>query len=169
MGLISISSLVIKPMLAFLLLLSLLAVGSCNSKMESKPTQLSDWDVLLQANGYWEWEGSTTLGKTLTPTSVGFGRELIFKCDGLVHIYHNQQPALQPTYQLSAGVLSRCGIQPQPIAVPLVRYTAESQIPNNDLRTYLIRLSPTDTTLSITGELACVDGGYYETYRWRRH
>ena len=53
--------------------------------------------------------------------------------------------------------------------MPLVRYAAEPQIPNNDLRVYSIRLSPTDTTLSITSELACVDGGSYETYRWHRH
>ena len=158
-----------KKKFSYVLLLSLLAAGSCKSKTDPKPAQLSDMDVLLKSNGYWQWEGSATLGSTLTPTSVGFSRELIFKGDGLVHIYHNRQPAIRPAYQLSNGVLSQCGTNPQPIAVPLVRYAAEPQIPNNELRTYSIRLSPTDTTLDITGESACVDGGYYETYRWHRH
>lgn len=154
-----------RLILSHLLLVSLLAAGSCKSKSDPQPT-IGDADVLMQANGYWEWVKGASLGGLLTPASVGFSRELIFKNDGFVHIFHNRQAAIQPIYQLSTSVLSQCG---QQIAVPLVRYAAEPQIPNNDLRVYSIRLSPTDTTLSITGELACVDGGSYETYRWHRH
>ena len=146
-------------------LLALVLGGSCRSKHDPQPA-ISDADVLMQSNGYWQWESSVTLGAQLTPTGVGFSRELIFKNDGLVHIFHNHQPAIQPAYQLSSGVLSQCN---QHIAVSLVRYAAEPQIPNNELRTYRINLSPTDTTLSITGAAACVDGGYYEMYRWHRH
>lgn len=154
-----------KSSLSLLLLALLLAVGSCKSKSDPQPT-IADTDVLMHANGYWAWESSTTLGGQITPASVGFSRELIFKSDSLVHIFHNLQATAQPTYQLSTGVLSSCG---QTIAVPLVRYVAEPQIPNNELRSYFIRLSPTDTMLSITGAAACLDGGYYELYRWHRH
>ena len=154
-----------KPILSNLLLVSLLAVGSCKSKSDPQPT-IADTDVLMQASGYWEWESSVSLGGRLTPASVGFSRELIFKSYGLVHIFHNHQAAIRPTYQLSTGVLSQCG---QQTTVPLVRYAAEPQIPNNELRTYLIRLTPTDTILSINGVLACTNGGSYETYRWHRH
>lgn len=157
-----------RLILSHLLLVSLLAVGSCKSKSDPQPA-ITDTDVLMQANGCWQWESSKTRGGQLTPASVGFSRELIFKRDGLVHIYHNRQPFTQPAYWLSTGMLSQCGAPPQPITVPLVRYAAEPQIPNNDLRTYSIRLSPTDTTLSITGESACIDGGSCEIYRWHRH
>ena len=109
------------------------------------------------------------MSRQLTAASVGFSRELIFKTDGLVHIYHNQQPAMQPVYKLSLDVLSQCGTQPPQLRINLVHYTVEPQIPSNELHEYIIRLSPTDTILSIKGELACVDKGYYETYRWHRH
>ena len=155
--------------LLLLLLTSLAITGGCKSKTDPKPAQISDRDVLMQADGHWEWESSARMMSQLTPASIGFSRQLIFKPDGLVHIYHNRQPFIQPVYQLSYGVLSQCGASPQPISVPFVRYAAEPQIPNNDLRTYSIRLSPTDTTLYITGESACIDGGAYETYRWHRH
>lgn len=146
-------------------LLFLLLDGGCLFKHDTQPA-ISNEDILMQSNGYWQWESSGTRGTQLTPTSVGFSRELIFENDGLVHIFHNRQPAVQPAYQLSSGVLSQCN---QQTAVPLVRYTAEPKIPNNDLRTYSIRLSSTDTTLSITGAAACTDAGYNELYRWHRH
>ena len=126
-------------------------------------------DMLLQSTGYWAWQSSTGMSRQLTPASVGFSRELIFKTDGLVHINHNRQPAMQPVYKLSLDVLSQCGTQPPPLGINLVHYTAEPQIPSDELHEYIIRLSPTDTILSIKGELACVDKGYYETYRWHRH
>ena len=155
-----------KPVPYTFLFLNLLMVSSCTSNNEPKPPESStaDLDVLVKTHGYWEWESSVSMGSSLKPSTIGFTRQLVFKSDSLVHIYHNQQLFAQPRYDLSAGLLSRCG-QPQ-ITVPLVRYTAEAQLPNNDLRTYLIQASPTDTTLSITGEAACVDGGYYENYRW---
>lgn len=153
-----------------LVLLALLIEGGCKSNHEPQPSaELADTDVLMHAQGYWEWERSASFRSTITPASLGFSRQLIFKKNGFVHIYHNRQPALQPAYQLSNGVLTYCAPQPQPIAVTLVRYTAEPQVPNNDLRSYLIRLSPTDTTLNLVGEAACVDGGAYESYRWHRH
>lgn len=158
-----------KPFTFCLLLLPLLAASSCATKTDPKPAQISDLDVLLQSSGYWEWQSSASRGSQLTPSSVRFNRELIFKTDGLVHIYHNRQPFLQPAFQLSTGALKLCGAPPQPTNALLVRYTAESQIPNDDLRAYSIRLSSTDTTLRIQGESACVDGGRFETYRWHRH
>jgi len=160
-----------KAALPSFLFLSLLLVGGCKSKPQAdpEPAQLGDMDMLLHSTGYWEWQNSASMTSQLTPASVGFSRELIFKSDGLVHIYHNRQPAMQPVYKFSFGVLSQCGTQPQPPNVILLYYTAEPQIPNNELREYLIHLSPNDTTLSINGELACVNRGYYETYRWRRH
>ena len=126
-------------------------------------------DMLLHSTGYWEWQSSASTASKLTPASVGFSRELIFKSDRLVHIYHDRQPFIQPAYIYSFGTLNQCTTQPQPPSVILLRYIAEPQIPNNELREYVIRFSPNDTTLSINGEFACVDRGYYESYRWHRH
>lgn len=153
-----------------LLLMAALAItGGCKSKTDPKPAQISDRDALMQSDGYWEWESSANTTSQLTPASVGFSRQLIFKHDGLLHIYHNRQPAMQPPYKFSFSVAGQCSSQPQSSSVILLYYTAEPQIPNNEFREYLIRLSPNDTTLRINGELACINKGYYETYRWRRH
>lgn len=116
-----------RLILSHLLLVIMLAVGSCKSKSDPQPA-IADTDVLMQANGYWQWENSKTRGGQLTPASVGFSRELIFKNDGRVHIFHNRQATIQPAYRLSIGVLNLCG---QQIAAPLVNYAAEPQIPNN--------------------------------------
>ena len=101
-----------QPIISNLLLVSLLAVGSCKSKADPQPT-IGDADVLMQANGYWEWVKSASLGGLLTPASVGFSRELIFKNDGFVHIFHNRQAAIQrikpvwPANFRAAGALRR--------------------------------------------------------------
>ena len=97
-------------------------------------------DMLLQSTGYWAWQSSTGMSRQLTPASVGFSRELIYKTDGLVHIYHNQQPAMQPVYKLSLDVLSQCGTQPPPLGINLVHYTAEPQIPSDELHEYIYSL-----------------------------
>ena len=76
---------------------------------------------------------------------------------------------MQPVYKFSFGALSQCNTQPPPLSIIMLHYTAEPQIPNNKFREYLIHISPSDTTLSINGELACIDKGNYETYRWHRH
>ena len=109
------------------LFLNLLMISSCTSNNDPKPPEstTTNLDVLVKAHGYWEWKSSISMGSSLTPITVGFTRQLVFKSDSLVHIYHNQQLFAQPRYGLGAGLLSRCG-QPQ-IAVPLVRYTAEAQ------------------------------------------
>ena len=150
---------------ALLLTLGLAGAAGCKSTTDPTPKQFGDADVLMRAHGYWEWESSVGLNSRLTPAVVGFSRQLTFQQDSLVHIYHNRQPFGQPPFHLSYGVLNRCGTAQ--ILFPLVRYKAESQVPNTDLRTYSIRLA-TDTTLLIAGETACVDGGLYETYRWHR-
>ncbi|OGX80871.1 hypothetical protein BEN47_06350 [Hymenobacter lapidarius] len=144
------------------------SLAGCNASHDPKPDTISDADVLMQANGYWEWESSGGFRWQRTPASVGFSRQLVFKSDGKVHIYHNRQPELQAAYQLSTGVHGNCQPpQPQPVAVPMVRYTAETQFPNSDLRTYGIALSAIDTTLYIAGLGLCVDIGAAERYRWR--
>ncbi|OGX85912.1 hypothetical protein BEN48_13945 [Hymenobacter glacialis] len=121
----------------------------------------------MKATGYWEWESSTTRGARLTPASVGFSRQLVFKSDGKVHIYHNRQPELQAVYRLSQEVDACQPPQPQPVAVPMVRYTAEAQFPNSDLRRYGIALAAADTTLYVDGVGLCTDTGAAERYRWR--
>ena len=104
---------IMKPSISCLVLLALLIEGGCKSKTEPQPSaELADTDALMHAQGYWEWERSADFSSTVTPASLGFSRQLIFKNDGLVHIYHNRQPALQPAYQLSNGVLPRCGRLP---------------------------------------------------------
>lgn len=157
-----------------LLLLSIIAVNGCKSKKDPTPDPValittepfdSESDILSRSHGYWEWLRSFSVNGTITPTSVGFTRQLVFKGDGRVYINHNQQFAIQRAYVLSTSVPTRCGAQsPQ----SLIKYGAEPQIKNDSLRLYRVAKSLTDTTLSIIGETACVDGGMYESYRWHR-
>ncbi|GAB3580069.1 hypothetical protein [Hymenobacter daeguensis] len=154
-----------------LLLLSLLAVGSCKSspaKPEPAPKPAvvpltGGNDELARAHGYWEWLQNVRMSGTITPTETGFTRQLIFKADGHLDIYHNRQLVLKPSFALRTGLTHICV---SPVAQPLVEYTAEPQVPNDPLRRYRLNFSATDTTLTITGESNCVDGGAVEYYRW---
>ena len=72
-----------KTPLLYLLLLGML-VESCKSKPQNdpKPAQIADMDILIHSTGYWEWQSSISPTNQLTPASVGFSRELVFKGDG---------------------------------------------------------------------------------------
>ncbi|WP_035562799.1 hypothetical protein [Hymenobacter sp. IS2118] len=147
----------------------ILAISACSTTPDPSPVILADTDVLMKANGYWEWQSSSGFRWQQTPASVGFSRQLVFKSDGKVHIYHNHQPELQAVYRLSTGVNNNCQPpQPQPVAVPMIEYTAEPQFLNNGLRTYGISVSANDSMLYITNTALCADGGAAELYHWRK-
>jgi hypothetical protein len=157
------------------LLTSLAIASGCQSKTEPAPEPVPtaktepfdiESDIFSRAHGYWEWTRSINGGgrAPFTPASVGFTRQLVFKGDSMVHIYHNQTPALTPIFHLHVG--SVCSSNPR----PLIDFDAESVVPNNRIRSYsvsrAIYSTRTDTTLTIVGERACVDGGQYEYYIW---
>ena len=133
-----------------------------------RPTEPGDlpanYDVLAQDQGYWEWERNVTEGPVVSPATTGFSRQLVFGADGQLIIRHNGQAHSQVSYQLSTGTFPRCGT-PQPV-LPLVTFAPEPQVPNNERKSYTVDITATGRTLSLVGEDACTDGGYYESYTW---
>lgn len=126
----------------------------------------ANYDALAQEQGYWEWERNSTEGPTVAPATVGFTRQLTFAPNGQLIIRHNGQVHSQITYQLSSGTFPRCGAQ-QP-TLPIVTFTPEAQVPNNERKSYAVETTPTGRELYLTGEDACTDGGYYEYYTWHK-
>ncbi len=141
--------------------LTLLSATGCHSIGDE--VQPRHYDALALETGHWEWDAST-LGWTgkRTPASMGFTRQLVFSADGYVLIQHNGKLNKQTSYQLSMGNLSKCSTQ----QVPIIAYKTDSDVPNNDRKTYSISKTDTGQQLSLVGEDACVDGGAYETYHW---
>jgi hypothetical protein len=146
--------------------------GGCKSKTEPLPKPAvvaatepfdSESDIFSRSHGYWEWVRSTGLNFRATPASVGFTRQLTFKGDSMVYIFHDQKPEMHPQYHLHAGP-SRCSSNSR----PLVDFDAEPQIRNNRIRVYTITRTSIDTTITITGEMECTDGGNFEKYQWHR-
>ena len=155
-----------------LLLAGVTIAGGCKSKTEPQPDPAplattepfdTESDVFSRSHGYWEWINSTLLIGQITPTSVGFTRQLVFKGDSIVYIFHNQKLEMQPTYHLHAGP-TRCS-QPNR---PLVDFNAEPKLLNSYVRTYDITRTAADTTLRIMGEAICLDAGAIERYKWHR-
>lgn len=164
-----------------ILLLALLAGGSCSKKSPAparpappappvpKPLD-KDSDMLIKANGHWEWEKSVlAFGHQVKPADVGYTRQLIFKADGQVYIHHNNQLVMEPTYQVS----NNQGVICVGIMRPFVQYNGEtdSKLRNNSFRSYHISVPPesigTDTLMKLTGDGVCVDRAVTEYYRWQ--
>lgn len=154
----------ILPAFALLLVTASLGTG-CKKADDVQPdANANGYDYFAQDAGHWEWESSATEGPLVTPATKGFTRQLVFSRPGLLLIGRDGQPFMQVGYRLSTGPLPRCG-QPQ-ANVPIVTFTAEPDVWNNDRKTYSLMQTANGLTLTLVGEDACFDGGYHETYRW---
>jgi hypothetical protein len=140
---------------------ALLSVTGCQSIGDE--VQPRNYDALALENGHWEWD-ATGLGWAgrRTPASMGFTRQLVFSADGKVLIQHDGKLNKRTSYQLSMGDLQRCSVK----QVPIITFETDSDVPNNDRKTYSITKSIEGQQLTLVGEEACVDGGAYETYHW---
>ncbi|MGI4822373.1 MAG: hypothetical protein ACRYFV_14275 [Janthinobacterium lividum] len=140
---------------------ALLSVTGCQSIGDE--VQPRNYDALALETGHWEWDASTLgwAGRR-TPTSMGFTRQLVFSADGKVLIQHDGKLNKRTSYQLSMGDLQKCSIK----QVPIITFETDSDVPNNDRKTYSITKSIEGQQLTLVGEEACVDGGTYETYHW---
>lgn len=151
-----------KNIVSSLLMLLLFSAAGCQRRGDE--VQPSNYDALALETGHWEWEitSSYPLGRR-TPNTEGYTRQLVFTADGSVLIQHDRKLNKKRPYTLSMGSLPRCG---SPNTVPVITYETDSDLPNNDRKTYSITKTPTGQSLALAGEDACVDGGAYETYRW---
>lgn len=137
-----------------------MAALCCHDETSQLPANL---DTLAQKQGYWEWQNSVTEGPIVSPATVGYSRQLVFGVNGQLGIRHNNQPFSEVPYQVSTGTLPHCGLPQQ--TVDLVTFTAE--LTNNARKAYSISTDAAGTHLMLSGEDACVDGGYTETYLWK--
>ena len=147
-----------KVLLIAACLLATQAATSCQTEADVRP---ANYDALALETGHWEWESTAYMSGKRTPATEGFTRQLVFTPDRQVLITHNRQFNKQTTYVLSMGTV--CGA---PQTSPIITYETDSDLPNNDRKTYQTTQMGTDQHLMLVGEHACVDGGAYETYRW---
>ena len=147
------------------LLLSTLPLASGCQHKDTDP-QPANYDELALDTGHWEWDRST-LGwaGNRTPATEGYSRQLVFGTGGQLLLRRSGQANYRTPYQLSMGVLPRCGFGQQ--RFPIITYsTNEETLPNDDRKTYSIEQQNGQQMLRIDGESACVDGGAYEMYHW---
>jgi hypothetical protein len=137
----------------------LLSASGCQQEDEVLPTS---YDALALGSGHWEWESTAYMAGKRTPATQGFSRQLLFGANGQVSIYHSNRLNKQTAYTLSMG--TTCNPSQPPI--PIITYETDSDVPNNDRKSYTITKTASGQSLSLVGEAACVDAGAYETYRW---
>ncbi|MGI4864877.1 MAG: hypothetical protein ACRYFZ_13215 [Janthinobacterium lividum] len=145
-----------------LLALTLLSAGACQRRGDE--VQPRNYDALALETGHWEWESTGYFRQQHTPATEGYTRQLVFSSDGNVLIQHDGKLNKKRPYTLSMGTLPSCGASQT--VLPIITYETDSDLPNNDRKTYTITKSPTSQSLALAGEGACVDAGAYETYRW---
>ncbi len=149
-----------KKLFLFAVLLGACQLGTgCKHDADVYP---SEYDVLAQATGHWEWESTGYQSGLRTPATVGFTRQLIFETGGQLTVHRSGQPDYRTLYRLSTGAGAYCG---GPSAA-LVTFTSEKDLSNNDVKIYGISQQNGQRMLSLVGEAACVDGGAFETYHW---
>lgn len=149
-----------KKSLLLLVTSALLSATGCQKEDEVQP---SSYDALALETGHWEWESTAYMAGKRMPATEGYSRQLVFGANGQVLIYHGNKLNKTTAYTLSMGT-SSCATYPT--QVPLITYETDSDVPNNDSKTYSITKSPTGQSLSLVGALACMDAGAYETYHW---
>jgi len=150
-----------KKALLLLLTSALLSATGCQRKDDE--VQPSSYDALALETGHWEWESTGYSRQQRTPSTEGFTRQLVFGADGQVVIQHDGKLNKKTAYTLSMGTLANCSTS---ATVPIITYETDSDLPNNDRKTYSITKSPTGQSLTLTGENACIDTGAFETYHW---
>ena len=150
-----------KPLL-LLVTITLLSAAGCQRRGDN--VQPRSYDALALETGHWEWESTGYFRQQRTPATEGYTRQLVFGSDGSVLIQHDSKLNKKRPYTLSMGPLASCGTSQT--AVPIITYETDSDLPNNDRKTYTITKSPTGQSLTLVGEGACVDAGAFESYRW---
>jgi hypothetical protein len=149
---------------ALLLLLTSALLSATGCQREGDEVQPSGYDALALENGHWEWESTDYRTGRRTPVTEGFTRQLVFGADKHLLIQHDKRLNKKITYALSMGTRPNC---PMPSGtVPIISYETDSDLPNNDRKTYTITKTPTGQYLLLEGEETCIDGGATETYRW---
>jgi hypothetical protein len=148
--------------LLLLLISALLSATGC--QREGDEVQPSGYDALALGTGHWEWEGTTYRTGRRTPATEGFTRQLIFGADKQLVIQHDKKLNKQVTYALSMGTLPSCPAATS--TVPIISYETDSDLPNNDRKTYSIVRTTTGQSLVLMGEDACIDAGSTEAYHW---
>lgn len=143
--------------------LLLVTAAGCQPRRGTE-AQPRSYDALALETGHWEWESTAYRGGKRTPATEGYSRQLVFQSEGRVLIHHSGRLNKTRPYTLSMGTLARCTTSPT--QVPVITYETDSDVPNNDRKTYSLTSSPTSQTLVLVGELACTDAGATETYHW---
>ena len=149
---------------ALLLLLTSALLSATGCQREGDEVQPSGYDALALETGHWEWESTTYRTGRRTPATEGFTRQLIFGADKQVVIQHDRRFNKKTTYALSMGKLPNCPTATS--TVPIITYETDSDLPNNDRKTYSIVQTTTSQSLVLIGEDACIDAGSTEAYRW---
>lgn len=151
-----------KKALLLLLTSALLSATSCHR--EGDEVQPSSYDALALEAGHWEWESTAYRTGQRTPATEGFTRQLVFGADKQVVIQHDRRLNKKTAYSLSMGTLPNCPAATS--TVPIISYETDSDLPNNDRKTYSIVRTATGQSLVLSGEDACIDAGATETYHW---
>jgi len=149
---------------ALLLLLTSALLSATGCQREGDEVQPSGYDALALETGHWEWESTTYRTGRRTPATEGFTRQLVFGADKQVVIQHDKRLNKKTTYSLSMGTLPNCPTSTS--TVPIISYETDSDLPNNDRKTYSIVKTTTSQSLVLMGEGACIDAGSTEAYRW---
>jgi glucose/arabinose dehydrogenase len=149
---------------ALLLLLTSELLSATGCQREGDEVQPSGYDALALETGHWEWESTAYRAGRRTPATEGFTRQLVFGADKQLIIQHGKRFNKKITYALSMGTLANCPAATS--TVPIIRYETDSDLPNNDRKTYNIIQTATSQSLVLIGEDACIDAGATETYRW---
>ncbi|MGI4864879.1 MAG: hypothetical protein ACRYFZ_13225 [Janthinobacterium lividum] len=129
-------------------------------------TQAANYDILAKDTGHWQWVSTAAGFNRKDSTTVGYGRQVLFKSDSTLALSRTSQPNLSAPYSLT-NVLFSCGgrtvkcalFNTNEFLLPPTRprrMTVSAAGPNGSYP--MILLLQTDNT--------CTDGGYMERYNW---
>lgn len=152
-----------KKLLCYaVLLVTAQLASSCQTDADIRPT---NYDELAMATGHWEWDSwQNGFSGSRTPASASFTQQLTFGAGGQLAVRRNSQLVRQAGYQLSVGSFTRCGTQLT--QVPLLTFTNEQPLFNDEAKTYDLTHHGNQLLLTLIGREACVDYGAIETYHW---
>ncbi|AMJ65468.1 hypothetical protein [Hymenobacter sp. PAMC 26628] len=133
----------------------------CKHDADVQPASTStSYDVLAKGTGHWEWESSAFgFARARTPATVGFTRQLVFGTGNVLNVKRSGQQYYKTSYQLSTRTSPTT-------SEPLITYTNETDLYNNDTKTYALSQPNGRHVLVLMGEQVPVDGGAVETYHW---
>ena len=136
-------------------------ITGCKHDADVQPASTStSYDVLAKGSGHWEWDSSAFgFAGARTPATTGFTRQLVFGAGNVLNVKRNGQQYYQTSYQLSTRTSATA-------SEPLITYTNEADLYNNDVKVYTLGQQNGRQTLILMGEQVPVDGGAFETYHW---